>query len=44
MFLYHRLMVETFLCNNTFQFMLMNSIKLTGCPLILTHILQEYPP
>ena len=44
MFLYHRLMVETFLCNNTFQFMLMNSIKLTGCPLILTIFCRNIPP
>ena len=44
MFSYHQLKVATFPCNHTFQFMLMDITKLTGCPLILTHILQEYFP
>ena len=42
MFSYHQLMIVTFSCNHSFQFMLMDIIKLTGCPLTLTHILQEY--
>ena len=39
---HHQLMVVTFPYNHTFQLILMDIIKLTGCPLILTYILQKY--